>query len=180
MFHKQVEWENNLSQTLTFESLWAGGSVRPVSVAAAAAVVALAACASSGTPHPSNNTEVRHKEAHHDDDPTVPGPNQVVIYQFIFKPKVLTVPAGTTVSWVNRDIAAHTTTRNGGDDQFESVDMRMGRVFTHTFESHGTYAYICFYHPGMKATVVVTPAHSASGAGGSTGAGQTASAPHTP
>jgi plastocyanin len=179
IFHKQVEWENNLSQTLTFERLWAGGFVRSVTVAAAAAVLVFAACATSGTPHPSNS-EVRHKEAHHDYDPTVPGPNQVVIYQFIFKPKVLTVSAGTTVSWVNRDIAAHTTTRNGGDDQFESGDMRLGRVFTHTFETPGTYAYICFYHPGMKATVIVTPAHSASGAGGSTGAGQTASAPHTP
>jgi plastocyanin len=153
--------------------------VRPVTVAATAAVIVLAACASSGTPHPSN-TQVRHKEAHHTDDPTVPGPNQVVIYQFIFKPKLLTVPAGTTVTWVNRDIAAHTTTRNGGDDQFESGDMRLGRVFTHTFETPGRYDYICFYHPGMKAAVIVTPAHSVSGAGASNGAGQTAAAPHAP
>jgi plastocyanin len=153
--------------------------VRPVFVAAAAAVTVLAACASSGTPHPSS-IQARHTDAHRDYDPTVPGPNQVVIYQFIFKPKVLTVPAGTTVSWVNHDIAAHTTTRNGGDDQFESGDMRMGRVFTHTFETPGTYSYICFYHPGMKATIVVTPAASASGAGASNAAGQTAAAPHAP
>jgi plastocyanin len=103
--------------------------------------------ASSGTPKPS-----------HTDDPTAPGPNQVVIYQFVFTPRVLTVPAGTTVTWVDRDVAAHTVTRNGGDDQFESGNMTMGRVFTHTFETPGKYAYICFYHPGMKATVIVTPA----------------------
>jgi plastocyanin len=133
-----------------------------------AAVVAVAACATSGgTPHP-------------DLDPSVPGPNQVVIYQFIFKPKVITVPVGTTISWVNHDIAAHTTTRNGGSEQFESGDMRLNRVFTHTFDAPGRYDYICFYHPGMKATVIVTPASSASEPGASTAAGQGAGAPRAP
>jgi plastocyanin len=89
-------------------------------------------------------------------EPSVAGLTQVVIYQFIFTPKVITVPAGTTISWVNHDIAAHTTTRNGGDDQFDSGDMRLNRVFTHTFSTPGRYDYICFYHPGMKGTVIVT------------------------
>jgi plastocyanin len=128
----------------------------------------LAACASGGTPHP-------------DQDPSVPaGPNQVVIYQFVFKPKVITVPAGTTISWVNHDIAAHTTTRNGGTEQFESGDMRLNRVFTHTFDTPGRYDYICFYHPGMKATVIVTPAHSTAESSSSTAVGQGAGAPRAP
>jgi plastocyanin len=95
---------------------------------------------------------------HPGNEPSVPGLTQVVIYQFIFTPKMITVPAGTTISWVNHDIAAHTTTRNGGADQFDSGDMKMNRVFTHTFDTPGRYDYICFYHPGMKGTVIVTPA----------------------
>lgn len=118
---------------------------------------------SSGPRHPNN-------------DPSVPGPNEVVIYQFIFKPKVITVPAGTTISWVNHDIAAHTTTRNGGADQFDSGDMKMNRVFTHSFDTPGRYDYICFYHPGMKGTVIVTPAEPAS----STADSQSTGAPKTP
>jgi plastocyanin len=93
------------------------------------------------------------------DDPSVPGPNQVVIYKFIFFPKALSIPVGTTVTWINHDIAAHTATRNGGEDQFESGNLSYNTSFHHTFTTPGTYEYICFYHPGMRArvTVVDTP-----------------------
>jgi plastocyanin len=105
--------------------------------------------ASGGTPHPSSGADV-------------PGPNQVVIYQFVFAPKVITVPVGTTITWINHDVAAHTATRNGGADQFDSGDLRLNREFTHTFDAPGRYDYICFYHPGMKGTIVVTPVPGAS------------------
>jgi len=88
-------------------------------------------------------------------DPSVPGPNEVVIFEFIFKPKKLMVPIGTTVAWVNRDIAAHTATRNSGSDQFDSGNLAFNKVYHHKFDQAGTYDYICFYHPGMRATIVV-------------------------
>jgi plastocyanin len=123
--------------------------------------------ASARTPRPAN-------------DASVPGPNQVFIYQFVFNPKVITVPAGTTISWINHDVAAHTATRNGGADQFDSGDLRLNREFTHTFDTPGRYDYICFYHPGMKGTVVVTPTHSTSEPGASTAGGQRDSTPRAP
>lgn len=143
--------------------------MRSVSIAAAASIVTLVACASGGAG--THQSLV--------DDPSVPKPNEVVIYQFVFKPKVLRIPAGTTVSWINHDIAAHTTTRNGGADQFESGDMRLNRVFTHTFDTPGTYDYICFYHPGMKATVIVMPAQEAGNPGASS-SGQSGGAHRAP
>lgn len=121
--------------------------MRPIVVLTAVALVA--ACASSGTSGGGN------KSAPVDYDPSHPGPNQVVIYKFIFFPKVLTIPIGTTITWINHDIAAHTATRNGGEGQFESGNLSYMGTFHHTFATLGTYKYICFYHPGMQASIVV-------------------------
>ena len=88
-------------------------------------------------------------------DPTLPGKNQVNIYKFIFIPKILRIPVGTDVLWTNWDIAAHTATRNGGEGQFESGNLAYRGTFHHTFSTVGTYKYICFYHPGMQASVIV-------------------------
>jgi len=139
--------------------------VRLVSIAAsAAAVLMLMACASASNPgaKPSSDNRTMSTSSGMVDDPSVPSkPNEVVIYQFIFKPKVIRVPVGTTITWVNHDIAAHTATRNGGADQFESGNLSYNRAFSHTFNAPGTYDYICFYHPGMKAQVIVTPSAEA-------------------
>ena len=87
------------------------------------------------------------------------GDTTVKIDNFAFGPEALTVKVGTTVTWINHDIAAHTATRNGGEDQFESGNLSYNTSFHHTFTTPGTYEYICFYHPGMRAriTVVDTP-----------------------
>src|SRR5947209_1877357 len=41
-----------------------------------------------------------------------PGPNevQIVIENFVFVPSEITIPAGTKVSWINKDEAPHTAT----------------------------------------------------------------------
>ena len=39
----------------------------------------------------------------------------VTIQNFAFTPAAITVAAGTTVTWTNKDAATHTVTSNAGD-----------------------------------------------------------------
>jgi len=76
------------------------------------------------------------------------------IADFKFKPATVTVKAGSKVSWVNHDAAAHTATAGHGDG-FDTGTLKQGARRTLTLAKPGTYAYVCEFHPFMKATVVV-------------------------
>jgi plastocyanin len=80
--------------------------------------------------------------------------NQVTIDGFAFEPASLTVTAGTTVTWTNRDEEPHTVAASDGS--FHSPGMGTGGTFTHTFSAAGTFDYVCSIHPMMHGTVVVT------------------------
>lgn len=77
----------------------------------------------------------------------------VTIDGFAYGPDMVTVAAGTTVTWTNNDTAPHTVTSTDGS--FDSGNIAPGETFTYTFTSAGTFDYICNYHPNMTATVVV-------------------------
>jgi plastocyanin len=79
----------------------------------------------------------------------------VAITNFAFSPATVTVKAGTTVTWTNKDEEAHTVTAQ--DKSFASPALDAGQTYTHTFTKPGTYAYLCTIHPFMTAVVVVTP-----------------------
>jgi plastocyanin len=85
--------------------------------------------------------------------PAVAG-DQVTIDNFAFAPATLTVKAGTTVTWTNKDEEPHTVAASDGS--FHSPGMGTGATFTHTFATAGTFDYICSIHPSMHGTVVVT------------------------
>ena len=94
--------------------------------------------------------------------PTTPGPkggpgtNEVWIQGMAFTPATITVAAGTTIKWTNKDGVAHTVTNDSGSTEtFDSGSMAEGATFTHTFNTSGSFSYHCTYHAGMKATVVV-------------------------
>ncbi|OBA61746.1 amidase [Mycobacterium sp. 1100029.7] len=80
--------------------------------------------------------------------------DQVTIDGFAFAPATLTIKAGSTVTWTNRDEEPHTVAASDGS--FHSPGMGTGAVFTHTFPSAGTFDYVCSIHPMMRGTVVVT------------------------
>ncbi|MBZ4560325.1 cupredoxin domain-containing protein [Mycobacterium avium] len=119
--------------------------------AALAVALAVAGCSAprpaAGGGTPSTQTPVTAA-------PAAAGPNQVVIDGFAFAPATLTVPAGTTVTWINRDEEPHTVAASDGS--FHSPGMGTGAVFTHTFSAAGTFDYVCSIHPMMRGTVVVT------------------------
>lgn len=70
-----------------------------------------------------------------------------------FEPKVITVTAGTTVTWTNNDHFTHNVKVEDG----ETMEMKPGQSVSYTFDSPGTYGYICTFHPhDMTGTVIVT------------------------
>lgn len=80
---------------------------------------------------------------------------QVDIDGFAFVPATLSVRAGTTVTWTNRDEEPHTVAASDGS--FHSPGMGTGATFSQTFAAAGKFDYVCSIHPMMHGTVVVTP-----------------------
>jgi plastocyanin len=80
-------------------------------------------------------------------------PPTIGIKEFKYGPSMLTVPVGTTVTWVNHDEEPHTVT--SGTGAFSSAGLVHDDTFVHTFTKPGTYQYSCAIHPYMKGTLVV-------------------------
>jgi plastocyanin len=81
----------------------------------------------------------------------------ITIQNFVFNPASVSVPAGTTVTWTNRDRDPHTVTTDtpGGPS---SGQLQQGQSYNFTFNNTGTFNYHCSIHPQMKASVSVTQA----------------------
>jgi len=84
-----------------------------------------------------------------------PAPTEVKIDNFSFSPVTLTVTAGTTVTWTNRDDIPHTVVSADDAKTFKSKVMDTDEKFSFTFTKAGTYTYFCSVHPKMTGTVVV-------------------------
>jgi plastocyanin len=78
---------------------------------------------------------------------------EVKIDNFSFGPQALTVAAGTTVTWTNRDDIPHTVV--GDDKSFKSKVLDTDEKFSYTFTKAGTYPYFCSIHPKMTGKVIV-------------------------
>ena len=74
------------------------------------------------------------------------------IDNFVFEPAQLTVKAGQTVTWTNRDDIPHTVVCAG---KFRSKTMDTDGTFSFTFTSAGEYKYFCSLHPHMTGAVKV-------------------------
>jgi plastocyanin len=79
--------------------------------------------------------------------------NEVRIDNFTFMAPTITVPAGTEVTWVNRDDIPHTVVSD--DKVFKSKALDTDDRFTYKFSQPGTYKYFCSLHPKMTGEVVV-------------------------
>ena len=81
--------------------------------------------------------------------------NQVVIKTFAYGPKDITVPAGTTVTWINKDPEVHTVVNKDG--KFRSAALDTDDTYSFTFAEPGTYSFFCSLHPQMQGKVIVVP-----------------------
>ncbi|MGH8173326.1 MAG: cupredoxin domain-containing protein [Rhodanobacteraceae bacterium] len=79
---------------------------------------------------------------------------EVSMQQFGFVPAAITVPAGATVTWTNRDTVPHTVT--SADGAFDSGPIEPGKSFQRTVQKPA--AYHCIYHPSMTGSIELSPA----------------------
>jgi plastocyanin len=70
-----------------------------------------------------------------------------------FEPATLTITAGETVRWFNEDALPHTVSATDGS--WDSGNLPPGQAFERRFDTVGSYAYLCRYHPGMAGTIEV-------------------------
>ena len=77
----------------------------------------------------------------------------IVIADMKFVPEMLTVKAGDTVVWVNKDFFPHTATAQ--DRSFDSRDLAANKSWNYIATKKGTFSYVCTLHPTMKAILVV-------------------------
>jgi plastocyanin len=78
----------------------------------------------------------------------------VRIQRFCFKPTILYADPGDSITWVNRDEAAHLVL--GANLRWGNYrDLELGESDVLRFSSPGVYPYLCTYHPGMVGAVVV-------------------------
>ena len=80
----------------------------------------------------------------------------IAIDNFTFNPQTVTVKAGTTVTWTNKDDIPHAIAAVG--KQFKSKVMDTDNSYSFTFTTPGSYANFCSLHPHMTGTIVVEAA----------------------
>jgi plastocyanin len=81
--------------------------------------------------------------------------NVVRIRNFAFDPSPLTIARGTTLTFVNCDSDAHTSTSTTA--AWDSEVLTQYAKFEHTFGTAGSFPYFCEIHPGMTGQVIVNP-----------------------
>jgi plastocyanin len=116
--------------------MWRRGCVASLAVAILAAVVLL------GTGTFGSTAQAQQAPA-----------TEVKIDNFSFGPAAITIAAGTTVTWTNRDDIPHTVVAD--DKTFKSKVLDTDEKFSYTFSKPGTYPYFCSVHPKMTGKVVV-------------------------
>jgi plastocyanin len=78
---------------------------------------------------------------------------------FCIFPTLIRVPAGTEVTFANRDSVPHVIV--GAGFAWGSVDeMQPGDSFSTTFARDGVYPFQCYIHPGMSGAVIVGDANA--------------------
>lgn len=85
-----------------------------------------------------------------------PSPNTVAVRDNVFSPGVMTVPAGSTVTWTWSANNTHDVTFDDG----VTSGLLTNASFQRTFKTPGSYTYHCTLHGalhggGMSGTVVV-------------------------
>lgn len=120
--------------------------------AAVALLVLATACGGGG-----DDTDGGTSSAVGGEDPTTTaagaaGATRVRVAGLAFKPAEVTVPVGGTVTWEFDDgSVAHNVVFEDGPKS----DIETEGTFEHTFDTAGSFPYVCTLHPTMKGTVTV-------------------------
>nr|MDQ3045247.1 cupredoxin domain-containing protein [Chloroflexota bacterium] len=80
----------------------------------------------------------------------------VLILDFRFEPATLSVPVGTTVTWINEGQTVHTASAlDGATRIWDSEIMESGDSFSFRMTQAGSFEYLCLIHPDMIASIDV-------------------------
>ena len=71
----------------------------------------------------------------------------------VFQPASITVTEGDAIVWVNNDLVPHSAT--SADAGFDSQVIAARASWRHVMDRKGDFAYICSFHPTMKAELHV-------------------------
>lgn len=83
-------------------------------------------------------------------------PNEIVYEDFAVVQKKITAKKGTTVTWINNDNAQHDVTPVTETAEFKASELfGKGETYSMTFNTVGSFDYLCSPHPYMKGTVEV-------------------------
>lgn len=82
-----------------------------------------------------------------------PKTHTVTIQAMRYQPERLTIAVGDTIVWVNKDLVPHTATSRAG--RFDSKTIQADQSWRVTIRNKGDFAYICIFHPTMKALLRV-------------------------
>lgn len=89
---------------------------------------------------------------------------RISIVNNTYWPKVVQVPVGTRISWINEDAfewlegeltGRHNVVSVSGPRGFVSPILKHAETFAHSFSERGRYEYICTLHPYMRGRVEV-------------------------
>lgn len=75
----------------------------------------------------------------------------VIISDFRFAAPTVTIQAGESVTWRNTGAVSHTATGSG----FNTGAISPGETASVTFDTAGTFDYVCSFHRNMAGTVIV-------------------------
>jgi plastocyanin len=89
------------------------------------------------------------------DENDAPKTHTVIIKRFKFVPETLTIKAGDTVVWINKDLAPHTATSDVEEDRWDTERLNKNEEKAITFTDIGSQKYFCLYHPNMRGEIIV-------------------------
>lgn len=90
------------------------------------------------------------------DEAVEPGPNTIIMSHDKFNPNNITVKAGSTVTWINKDwYIYYTIISDSPNATYQSTLLKNGDSFTYTFTTPGIYSYHSKGKPDIKGTVTV-------------------------
>jgi plastocyanin len=81
--------------------------------------------------------------------------NAISIGSTGFSPVSQTIKKGATITWTNKDSAAHAIASDG-DNGLHSPQLQANQSYTYTFNTAGSFAYSDAMNPGATGTITVT------------------------
>lgn len=86
------------------------------------------------------------------DSVPVPGPGEIWLHGMEYRPAIISVTVGTTITWLSVDPTPHDVCSYDG---LFFATLAEGGILHYTFTEPGVYRYGCGCNPGMEGEIIV-------------------------